>query len=553
MTKPLLSDVSIVRLSLAEGGEGGRVKVRGEFAKCGVATENKRVYPDKVWEKELKRLGKALKERRVFGEVDHPSDGQTKLGRVSHIITNLSIKDGLVIGEAEIMPTEAGKNLLALLKANVPVGVSSRGFGSVKTNESGNDVVQEDYKLVTFDFVADPADTDAYPAVAESRGLYEGVEFGADEEQEKAIEFARRIEAEMVAKKAPLEGDAAKAQEFARRIEGEMGAKKGTSGNVRDEFAAVILDNLSTIRASVRDELRKEMMEDPEIGKAKSVLEALRGVLRPYLLPEDAAEVVRGRDTQIRELQKQLAERDLKLKDLESENTSLAEMAKEVGYRFYLERMVANDPDADSIRTLVGDLKSFETSDALKARVTEVKAEMGRKADQKKTEQEAKAKEVSEAKKAERKQRDAVESKLAAMEKKMADERALRAELEDDLVEAKRATKEMETRLYAEERIAQHPKATKLRSLVEGTRPANRRAVDSIVESEREVVRDEDDLQVVRARIRGRMNGGAERPPAELAESAPAPRTRRSGGESENWQGLGISLDRVRALAGIKS
>lgn len=553
MTKPLLSDVSIVRLSLAEGGEGGRVKVRGEFAKCGVATENKRVYPDKVWEKELKRLGKALKERRVFGEVDHPSDGQTKLGRVSHIITNLSIKDGLVIGEAEIMPTEAGKNLLALLKANVPVGVSSRGFGSVKTNESGNDVVQEDYKLVTFDFVADPADTDAYPSVSESRGLYEGVEFDADAEQEKAIEFARRIEAEMVAKKAPLEGDAAKAQEFARRIEGEMGTKKGTSGNVRDEFAAVILDNLSTIRASVRDELRKEMMEDPEIGKAKSVLEALRGVLRPYLLPEDAAEVVRGKDTEIRELQKQLAERDLKLKDLESENTSLAEMAKEVGYRFYLERMVANDPDADSIRTLVGDLKSFESSDALKQRVTEVKAEMGRKADQKKTEQEAKAKEVSEAKKAERKQRDAVESKLASMEKKMADERALRAELEDDLVEAKRATKEMETRLYAEERIAQHPKSSKLRSLVEGTRPANRRAVDSIVESEREVVRDEDDLQAVRARIRGRMNGGAERPPAELSESAPAPRTRRSGGEGENWQGLGISLDRVRALAGIKS
>jgi len=553
MTKPLLSDVSIVRLSLAEGGEGGRVKVRGEFAKCGVATENKRVYPDKVWEKELKRLGKALKERRVFGEVDHPSDGQTKLGRVSHIITNLSIKDGIVIGEAEIMPTEAGKNLLALLKANVPVGVSSRGFGSVKTNESGNDVVQEDYKLVTFDFVADPADTDAYPAVAESRGLYEGVEFDADSDQEKAIEFARRVEAEMVAKKAPLEGDQAKAREFARRIEGEMGAKQGgASRDVRDEFASVILDNLSTIRAAVRSELRKEMMEDPEIGKAKTVLDALRGVLRPYLLPEDAAEIVRGKDAEIREMQKQLAERDLKLKDLESENTSLAEMAKEVGYRFYLEKMVANDPDADSIRTLVGDLKSFETSDALKTRVTEVKAEMARKTETKKVEQEAKAKEVAEARKVERKQRDAVEGKLAAMEKKMDAERALRAELEDDLVEAKRNAKEMETRLYAEERIAQHPKATKLRNLVENTRPTSRKAVDSLVESEREVVRDEDDLQEVRARIRGRMNGGAERAPVELSESAPAPRTRRSA-EGENWQGLGISLDRVRALAGIKS
>ena len=553
MTKPLLSDVSIVRLSLAEGGEGGRVKVRGEFAKCGVATENKRVYPDKVWEKELKRLGKALKERRVFGEVDHPSDGQTKLGRVSHIITNLSIKDGIVIGEAEIMPTEAGKNLLALLKANVPVGVSSRGFGSVKTNESGNDVVQEDYKLVTFDFVADPADTDAYPAVAESRGLYEGVEFDADSDQEKAIEFARRIEAEMVAKKSPLEGDQAKAREFARRIEGEMGAKQGgTPLDVRDEFASVILDNLSTIRAAVRSELRKEMMEDPEIGKAKSVLDALRGVLRPYLLPEDAAEIVRGKDVEIREMQKQLAERDLKLKDLESENNQLAEMAKEVGYRFYLEKMVSNDPDAASIRTLVGDLKRFESSDALKLRVTEVKAELERKAAAKKSESDSKAKEVVEARQIERKQRDAVESKLAAMEKKMSAEKALRLELEDDLIEAKRNAKDMETRLYAEERLANHPKAGKLRTLVESARPTSRKAVDALVESEREVVRDDDDLQSVRARIRGRMSGGSERVPAELSEDVPTPRTRRSS-EGENWQGLGISLDRVRALAGIKS
>jgi hypothetical protein len=553
MTKPLLSDVSIVRLSLAEGGEGGRVKVRGEFAKCGIATENKRVYPKGVWEKELKRLGKALKERRVMGEIDHPSDGQTKLSRVSHIITDLSVKDGLVIGEAEIMPTEAGKNLLALLKSNVPVGVSSRGFGSVKTNESGNDIVQDDYKLVTFDFVADPADQDAYPVMGESRSLFEGVEFDADAEQEKAIEFARRIEAEMVAKKAPLEGDAAKAQEFARRIEGEMGAKQGSgSRNVRDDFAKAILDNLSTVRAAVRDELRKEMMEDPEIGKAKAVLEALRGVLRPYLLPEDAAEVVRGKDVEIRDLQKQLAERDLKLKDLESENTALAEMAKEVGYRFYLEKMVANDPDADSIRTLVGDLKSFDSSDALKQRVTEVKAEMSRKTEAKKVEQEAKAKEVAEARKVERKQRDAVESKLASMEKKMAEEKALRLELEDDLAEAKRSTKELETRLYAEERLASHPKATKLRGLVESTRPSSRRAVDSLVESEREVERDEDDLQSVRARIRGRMNGGVERTPTEISEETEAPRTRRTMAEGQNWQGLGISLDRVRALAGIK-
>lgn len=522
MSKPLLSDVSFVRLSLAES-TGDRVKLRGEFAKCGVATENKRVYPKNVWEKEIKRLNKALKERRVFGEVDHPSDGQTKLARVSHIVTDLSIKDGLVVGEAEIMPTEAGKNLLALLKANVPVGVSSRGFGSVKTNESGQDVVQEDYKLVTFDFVADPADVDAYPQVSESRGLFEGVEFDVDDEQEKAIEFARRIES-------------------------EKAGKKAASGDLREEFAKEILSNLSTMRSEVRDQVRKELMEDPAVAKAKQVLDEVRMVLRPYLLPEDAAEIVAGKDAEIRDLKKQLAERDLKLKDLEAENTSLAGMAKEVGYRFYLERMLSNDPEADAIRRLVGDLKQVENSDALKARVAEVKAELDRKAAEKKAATEAKAKEVSEAKQAEKKVRDAVESKLSQIEKRMVAEQAKREELEAELAAALRENKELSTRMYAEERLSNHPKAGKLRNLVESARPSSRSAVDALLESEREPVRDSDDLQEVRARIRSRMKGGLEHT-SSLSESAPAPKSRRQ--EPDNYHGLGMSIDQLKRLSGI--
>lgn len=523
MSKPLLSDVSFVRLSLAES-TGDRVKLRGEFAKCGVATENKRIYPKPVWEKEIKRLGKALKERRVFGEVDHPSDGQTKLARVSHIVTDLSVKDGIVIGEAEIMPTEAGKNLLALLKANVPVGVSSRGFGSVKTNESGQDVVQEDYKLVTFDFVADPADVDAYPQVSESRGLFEGVEFDVDDEQEKAIEFARRIEQE------------------------KAGKKQGGTADLRESFAKEILGNLSTMRATIRDEVRKELMGDPEVGKAKIVLESLRDVLRPFILPEDAAQIVSGKDAEIRDLQKQLAERDLRIKTLEDENDSLAGMAKEVGYRFYLERMVSNDPDADPIRRLVGDLKQFESSDALKARVAAVKAELASKTAEKKALADAKAKEVSEARQAEQKVRDAVDGKLRKLEQMMEAEKAKREELEEALMEARRENKELATRAYAEERLSNHPKAGKLRSLVEAARPANRADVDSLIESEREPVRDSDDLQEVRARIRSRMNGGSERAPEELAESA-SPKARRTDGD--NYHGLGMSVDALRRLSGI--
>lgn len=524
MSKELLSDVSYVRLSLGESN-GERVKVRGEFAKCGVATENKRVYPGPIWEKEIKRLNKALKERRVFGEVDHPSDGQTKLARVSHVVTNLSIKDGLVIGEAEILPTDAGKNLLALLQANVPVGVSSRGFGSVKSNDKNEDVVQEDYKLVTFDFVADPADVDAYPQVAESRGLFEGVEFEADDEQEKAIEFARRIESEKTGKQAEKQD------------------------STREAFAKEILGNLATLRAEAREEARKELLNDPSVAGAKLALESLRSILKPFVLPEDVAGVVAEKDATIQKLQNEFAEQALKLKSLEEENASLAKMAKEVGYRFYLERILSGDNNAEAVRNLVGDVTVFENSDALKARVEAIKAEMSKKSEETQQVAEAKAKEVAESKASEKRIRDEFASKLAELERRMVRADKEREELEEQLIEARSDKKELEAKLYAEQRLANHPKASKLRGLVEAA-GSKRETVEALVESEREPIRDSDDLQEVRARIRSKMRGGGREYAAEeMTEGTSSNRVRKS--QNDDYLGLGMSLDSLKRLSGI--
>jgi hypothetical protein len=59
--------------------------------------------------------------------------------------------------------TPNGKTLAALVDANCTIGVSSRGYGSVKMNESGQDVVQDDYVLMTFDAVSDPANATSWP------------------------------------------------------------------------------------------------------------------------------------------------------------------------------------------------------------------------------------------------------------------------------------------------------------------------------------------------------------------------------------------------------
>jgi len=140
----------------------GRLRVEGVFQRSDVENANKRVYPRKIWERQLneKRVQEALSTRSMFGELDHPSDGKTKLSRVSHIITGLNLEnDGVVTGAAEILEdTPNGKILKALFEAGTQVGISSRGSGSVN-----NSVVAEDFRLNTFDFVARPSTPGALP------------------------------------------------------------------------------------------------------------------------------------------------------------------------------------------------------------------------------------------------------------------------------------------------------------------------------------------------------------------------------------------------------
>ena len=143
----------------------GKYVARGQFARSDQPTENKRLYGPHLWEREIGRLSDSMKGRMVFGELDHPADGRTKLQRVSHILTNLHSEGSEIQGEAEILDTPNGRILKAILDAQGKVGVSSRGFGTTKVVANGVHEVQEDFRLHTFDFVADPAMKTAYPEV----------------------------------------------------------------------------------------------------------------------------------------------------------------------------------------------------------------------------------------------------------------------------------------------------------------------------------------------------------------------------------------------------
>ena len=166
----LLQDVFIVEnlQVLTEGKSNDTMRIRGVFGRCNEKNNNGRIYPTTVLEGQLKKVQPLISERRLCGELDHPQNDTVKLSNASHLITKLEMKGNELIGEAEILRTPAGLTAKALIEGGVKIGISSRGMGTLSEDAQGNKIVNEDFRLVTFDLVADPSTRGAFPGLSES-------------------------------------------------------------------------------------------------------------------------------------------------------------------------------------------------------------------------------------------------------------------------------------------------------------------------------------------------------------------------------------------------
>ena len=166
----LLQDVFIVEnlQILAEGKNSDTMKIKGVFGRCNEKNNNGRIYPTSVLEGQLQKVQPLISERRLCGELDHPQNDTVKLSNASHLITKLEMKGNELIGEAEILKTPAGLTAKALVEGGVKIGISSRGMGTLSEDAQGNKIVNEDFRLVTFDLVADPSTRGAFPGLSES-------------------------------------------------------------------------------------------------------------------------------------------------------------------------------------------------------------------------------------------------------------------------------------------------------------------------------------------------------------------------------------------------
>ena len=184
----LLTDTSLLEnvQIISESKSDGTMRISGRFQLAESPNNNKRVYSKELLEREAERLVEAYSARRLMGELDHPTHDHVRLKNVSHLITKLSMKGNEMIGEAELLNTPAGQTAQALLKCGVQLGVSSRGMGTLTEGVDGFKYVNEDYKLLTFDLVADPSTKGAFPGLVKESVDHELIQKTFDETMGRA-------------------------------------------------------------------------------------------------------------------------------------------------------------------------------------------------------------------------------------------------------------------------------------------------------------------------------------------------------------------------------
>jgi hypothetical protein len=154
-------DSAIVSEAIRTGN--GTVRIKGILQRADAKNQNGRIYPKDVLQREAEKyLGEFVAQRRALGELDHPESTVVNLKNVSHNIIEMHWEGDDLCGTLEILDTPSGKIVKDLMRANIRLGVSSRGVGSVVKLREDTVSVDDDFNLICFDIVSNPSTQGAF-------------------------------------------------------------------------------------------------------------------------------------------------------------------------------------------------------------------------------------------------------------------------------------------------------------------------------------------------------------------------------------------------------
>lgn len=440
MSKRLLIDYQGTATLELNEDKNGVVKIRGEFGKADVPTANGRIYPRKLWEREIEKIKPLMGQGQVMGHLNHPKDGKTDLKEIAIVMNDLYIEpDGRVMGEATIVDNTHGQQYMAITKAGGKVGVSSRGMGSTKMGEgkySGHEVVDEDYEYMTHDLVADPAVKTSYPKIVEN--VKKDVTIQKVESKEIVMEAKTYTE-----------------EEVQKKLE---------------EQKALFAEQLVAKTAELKESIEKELIAKQSKSEIVELKEHFDKIL-PLLKTESKEEVSEAKDKEIADLKLQLEEKDKEIKELQDGAKQITEGARRIAMSLQFEREVSllESEDKQDLKESVGDMKQYKNDADLSEAIKKAKKKI---ADKKKMKAEAKKK-MEDIEKKYQAQLDEANLRLKKIEESV-------KQKDEQLKKALEEQRKIAAQIYIEKRIEGNPNAQKIRKICEGVQ--EKAKIDKIVE-----------------------------------------------------------------------
>lgn len=137
--------------------ENGTLLLTGRMQYANKKNGNDRIYPREILEREVIKFNNKIKTNTSYGQCDHPDSDQISLRNVALLVKGLKWVGDQLIGTIQILSNRIGQDLKNIvLKNKGSLSISSRGLGSLKRTDKG-DQVQEDFELIGWDLVVQPS------------------------------------------------------------------------------------------------------------------------------------------------------------------------------------------------------------------------------------------------------------------------------------------------------------------------------------------------------------------------------------------------------------
>lgn len=310
----VFEDIEVVELSEeAKTSNPNRLmQIRGIASRGGVVNRNNRMYPTSVLNKAVEKARGKISKGKFVGELDHPVKGSGSLSGIAMKFTGLWMEGDYMKFEADVLPTEKGRQLETLIRSGVRPGMSTRGYGSLDDRDINGRtvfVVKDDFELVGIDAVLEESNQYAGISSYESKG---GLEM------ELTVEKLRKDYPDLV--KAIEDGvrEAVKTEE-----------SKTIRADLEKEFEQKVASALEAKKESWMEEARKSVMESDEVKQMKTIVDAVVEAVKPVLPAQTKEDLDAALKAENETLKSEVQKKDEKVNQLEQENKDLKAKVEE--------------------------------------------------------------------------------------------------------------------------------------------------------------------------------------------------------------------------------